>query len=241
MDCQVPAARAGPGPPGRPPARACRSRGPRRPRSGTGLALGVVGRGDAAEDLSASGWTSFSRAEAPSRPWHWDPSAGQNRRPAFQSSEQPLHIQRGVPQHQRCHVHDLGRQGRDRPRRAEPEPADRLHLVNRGHVHAVAVTEVSEQHVIALTEVEHARGRAPGRIGLEPRRNPLVDPAVIPSSRESAGVRQPGGREAPGSTLPVDVLGSAWQNSTTSGTMYPGSRRRQWSRTSSLVRLPRRR
>ena len=38
------------------------------------------------------------------------------------------------------------------------------------------------------------------------------------------------------STLPVEVLGSASRNSTTSGTMYSGSHRRQWSSTSSRVR-----
>src|SRR6202044_2445497 len=76
----------------------------------------------------------------------------------FQPAEQPPDVQVRVHQHQRGDVDDLRVETVVRQPRLDREPADRIHLVDRGDVDAVAVAQVGEQHVVALTKVVDAGG-----------------------------------------------------------------------------------
>src|SRR5215469_2902768 len=54
------------------------------------------------------------------------------------------------------------------------EPADRIHLVDRGDIDAVAVAQIGEQHVVTLAEVVDARSVHQEEVGLELGRYLLI-------------------------------------------------------------------
>src|ERR1700729_1185050 len=80
------------------------------------------------------------------------------------------------------------------------EPADRVHLVDRRDVDAVAVAQIREQHVVTLAEVVDAGSVQQEQVSLEPRRYLLVHRARIPYLLERLA-RRSARPSAPGSAL----------------------------------------
>ena len=54
-------------------------------------------------------------------------------------------------------IHDFHRTPAFTQMLANREESERIHLINRGHIDAIRVAEISEKHVISLTKIKHAR------------------------------------------------------------------------------------
>jgi hypothetical protein len=133
--------------------------------------IGVVGRRDAAEDRQClgmhllQGGRELDGAVALRHPVQIEP---EDRR--FEAAEQLLDVQIGMHEHQRRDVHDLRVEAVVGQPLLDREPADRVHLVDRGDVDAVAVAQVGEQHVVTLAEVVDAGRVQEEQVSLEPWR-----------------------------------------------------------------------
>src|SRR6202161_534127 len=115
----------------------------------------------------------------------------------FKPAQQPSDIQFGVLEHERGDVHDLRVKSVVGQTLLDREPADRVHIVDRRDVDAIAVAQIREQHVVTLAEVVDAGSVQQEQVSLEPRRYRLVHRARIPYLLEGSAPR-PGRQSAPG-------------------------------------------
>src|SRR5215813_6660547 len=83
-------------------------------------------------------------------------------------------------EHQRGDVHDLRVKSAVSEVLLDREPADWIHLVDRGDINAVAVAQVSEQHVVTFAEVVDAGSMQQKEVSLESRRYLLIHGPEIP-------------------------------------------------------------
>src|SRR5262245_44670346 len=83
-------------------------------------------------------------------------------------------------QHQGCDVHDFRVESVVSQMLLDREPADRIHLIDRSDVDAVAVAQVREQHVVAFTEVIDARSVQQKEVRAKTRGHLLIHDGRIP-------------------------------------------------------------
>src|SRR5215469_2365933 len=74
----------------------------------------------------------------------------------FQAAKQLSDIKLRMHEHERGDIHDFRVESVICEMLLDREPADRIHLVDRGDINAVAVAQISEQHIVTLTEVVDA-------------------------------------------------------------------------------------